>query len=342
MEKKQLISLIVPVYNAEKYISQCIEGILKQTYSDIEVILVDDGSTDRSGEICDEYAKKDNRIKVIHKENGGASSARNQGMTVAQGLYISFVDADDYVFPDYIEYLYNMLTEYEADISVGTCLKLSEGKKTDSQSIKEQYDNTAECFTSEAAIENLLYRKGITGYPVLKLFKKNCIENEKFMENVTYGEDFIFIYHALRNASKVVLGRKIIYIYYQNADSVNHKKIDVQKYRVSWETFEKEIYSVISQTENKKLVKALDSKALIYALDFCTRLVKIREAEALYKKLKKCIKKYCVTVCADNKAKKSNRIIAVLCKVNVTMTLYICVFFLKIKKVLGYEIKNSL
>lgn len=108
-ENKELISVIVPVYQVEKYLVRCLESVVNQTYKNLEIILVDDGSTDASGEICDEYAEKDDRIKVIHKENGGLSSARNAGLDIAQGEYIAFVDSDDWIAPDMYQCLYQLL-----------------------------------------------------------------------------------------------------------------------------------------------------------------------------------------------------------------------------------------
>lgn len=96
------VSIIVPVYKAEKYLNRCIDSILAQTFTDWELLLIDDGSTDRSGDICDEYAKKDTRIRVFHKENGGVSSARNLGLDSAQGEWVTFIDADDYILPDFL------------------------------------------------------------------------------------------------------------------------------------------------------------------------------------------------------------------------------------------------
>ena len=113
------ISVIVPVYNIEKYLRKCIDSILSQTYENIEVILVDDGSTDNCGAICDEYAKIDPRIIVIHKKNAGVSAARNTGIMQCIGEYVFFVDSDDYLPIDSIEKLYNSINEYEADISIG-------------------------------------------------------------------------------------------------------------------------------------------------------------------------------------------------------------------------------
>ena len=106
---KPLISIIIPVYNAEKYLKKCLDSVINQTYKNLEIILVDDGSTDKSPEICDKYAEKDSRIIVLHKENGGVSSSRNAGLDIFKGEYLSFVDSDDYVEPDYIEYLYIFL-----------------------------------------------------------------------------------------------------------------------------------------------------------------------------------------------------------------------------------------
>ena len=116
--QKPLISIIIPVYNAEKYLPNCLDSVINQTYKNLEIILVDDGSTDKSSEICDEYAQKDFRIKLIHKENGGVSSARNAGLALVSGDYIAWVDSDDFVAPDYIEYMYKLLKEYDADISL--------------------------------------------------------------------------------------------------------------------------------------------------------------------------------------------------------------------------------
>ena len=111
------ISIIVPVYNVEKYLENCIESILNQTFKDFELILVDDGSTDNSGKICDIYEKKDSRIKVIHKNNGGLSSARNAGLDIACGKYVGFIDSDDSIHPRMYEILYDLIKKYESDIS---------------------------------------------------------------------------------------------------------------------------------------------------------------------------------------------------------------------------------
>ena len=108
---KKLISVVLPIYNVENYIEKCMESVLNQTYKNIEIILVDDGSPDNCPIICDQYVKEDNRVKVVHKENGGLSDARNAGIKVANGDYITFIDSDDYVDKDYVEFLYNTIEE---------------------------------------------------------------------------------------------------------------------------------------------------------------------------------------------------------------------------------------
>ena len=115
---KELISVIVPVFNVEKYLERCVETIVNQTYKNLEIILVNDGSTDNSGELCDELAKKDNRIKVVHKENGGLSDARNTGERESTGEYIIFIDSDDYIHHEMLNTLYTQIVEKNADVSI--------------------------------------------------------------------------------------------------------------------------------------------------------------------------------------------------------------------------------
>ena len=118
MEYLDEISVIIPIYNVEKYLEKCIDSVLAQTYRNIEIILVDDGSTDKCADICDSYLKKDSRVKVIHKVNGGLSSARNAGLDIAEGDFISFVDSDDFIEKEMLEKLYEALMEADADMAV--------------------------------------------------------------------------------------------------------------------------------------------------------------------------------------------------------------------------------
>lgn len=205
MEAK--ISVIVPVYNIEVYLAECIESILAQTYHNFELILIDDGSTDQSGKICDRYALQDSRIIVTHKENGGVSSARNAGLEIAGGEYICFVDGDDYVMPEYIEYLYRLITDKQADISMTMQMDT-----TYKQSGKVQ-DHIV-CMTGEeAAISILTYNVPIGVY--CKMFNTAFLRKNKihFEPDLYIGEGFNFNTDAFEVADKVVAGKKHIYHY---------------------------------------------------------------------------------------------------------------------------------
>ena len=122
----EIVSIIIPIYKVELYLERCIQSVLMQTYHNLEIILVDDGSPDLCGEICEDFAQKDSRVRVYHKQNGGLSDARNYGVEQAHGTYITFIDADDYVAPDYVEYLVGLLVKFDADISCCCMIKTTE------------------------------------------------------------------------------------------------------------------------------------------------------------------------------------------------------------------------
>lgn len=207
------VSVIVPVYKVEKYIGKCIESILSQTFKDFELILVDDGSPDRSGAICDQYAQKDSRIQVIHKENGGVSSARNVGIAESKGEWLCFVDSDDTVDKDYIETLYAGIIEYnDVDISIAgyrsvdgvlNLISTNKFEKTfDSQDLPK--------VLSLAEINNTI------NSPVCKLFKKNIIidNNLEFEPTLSYGEDHIFVLNYLMYVKNIYVSNQVIYNYF--------------------------------------------------------------------------------------------------------------------------------
>lgn len=213
-----LVSVIVPIYNVAPYLSACIESIVSQTYQNLEILLVDDGSLDRSGKICDDYAEKDKRIKVIHKQNGGVSTARNSGMDAAAGEYLCFVDGDDYVMPDYVEYLLDLCVRHCAQISVSTEWFTTFDAR--------RLENKAEAvYTGEMAAEAILcYRVPIGAYN--KLFQRSFLEGNhlRFIEGVPIGEGFNFNMAAFQRAASVAVGHRQIYFYRRdNADSVTTK-----------------------------------------------------------------------------------------------------------------------
>lgn len=220
------ISIIVPVHNVELYLDSCVESILSQSFSDIEVILVDDGSIDRSGEICDRFAKKDKRVKVIHKKYGGVSSARNAGINSAQGQFIGFVDGDDRIDERMYEILYKLCIDTNSDISI---CKL--GREIDGKLINMNLEDhfTREMKNEDALME--LFKGELFRFSLCnKLFKRSCFYNIQFPEGRIH-EDLATTYKLFANANKATFTNYIGYIYIKRQNSIltsrfNEKRLD--------------------------------------------------------------------------------------------------------------------
>lgn len=221
---KELISIIVPVYKVEKYLKECIESIQRQTYKDIEIILVDDGSPDKCGEICDEYAKRDNRIKVIHKENGGLSDARNAGIQVAIGKYIAFIDSDDYIEETYIELLYNAIIENRVSISQCGINKVNEK----SQFIKNVGEKEEKVYTSQQMMEELYNGKWENIVTWNKLYLKSLFSDIKFPKGKIHEDEFT-TYKLIFKAENLVIIDKFLYNYRQNTNSITGSKYNIKR-----------------------------------------------------------------------------------------------------------------
>lgn len=208
-----LISVIVPVFNDEKYLKECIESIIKQTYENLQIILIDDGSRDKSGKICDMYAEKDKRIEVIHKENGGVSSARNVGLDNARGEWVTFIDADDWVEEDFLKLMLEKATKEKADVV------LCEYNRRIEKNI-ERVELTAkeEIINSEKHLQNALNPQTGCGYCTMKLIKKSIIK-DKFDENLKAAEDALFSIRLSNKINKEVILRKALYNYRMNSES---------------------------------------------------------------------------------------------------------------------------
>lgn len=232
--RKRKISVIVPVYNTEKELPRCLESIVNQTYSFLEIICVDDGSTDASGRIADHYSKKDSRITVIHQKNQGESNARNKALEEAGGDYIAFVDCDDWIDRDMYEVLLSEAVENDLDISA-----VSWYKSTDKQDlvIKNTLQVSTGIFGREEFLKYIYMRDSYRGFAYMwnKLFKKNVLLDGqgrplRFDERLRLGGDVLFLAEAALHAEKIKYTDRPFYHYYQRSNSGCHTT-DLEKMR---------------------------------------------------------------------------------------------------------------
>lgn len=222
-----MISVIVPIYNSLKYLSKCVESILNQTCRDLEIILVDDGSTYLCGKVCDEYAVQDSRIRVIHKENGGSTSARKVGLEIANGEFIGFVDGDDWIEPDYYERMLAAQEKTDADIvSSGHFHDIG----MDSKQVKDNF--AVGIYTREQLLPTMLYKGrffeyGVQPHMVTKLFKKEIlIKTQMCIDNrIVIGEDAAVVYPSMLEAEKIYISDICAYHYIQHSNSMTKREI---------------------------------------------------------------------------------------------------------------------
>lgn len=242
-----IISIIVPIYNVGKYLPKCIESILNQTFKNFELILVNDGSTDNSGVVCDDYAKKDTRIKIIHKSNGGVSSARNAGLYVAKGEYIGFVDPDDYIDKNMYEKLYRLCIDNNSDIAICRFNREINGKIQNKESTEEIIELNNMVAMNELFKGNL-YRFSLCN----KLFSKKCFNDVLFPEERIH-EDLSTTYKLFANSKKAVYINYCGYIYVRRENSIltstyNEKRLQAF---IAWdeiiEFIDKNYYEIIEQ-----------------------------------------------------------------------------------------------
>ncbi len=220
---KEKVSIIIPVYNTEKYLKKCIESLIKQTYSNIEIILINDGSTDNSRNICIELKNKDKRIIFLEQKNKGVSAARNFGLKNAKGNFITFVDSDDYVHKDYVKKMLECIIKYNADICECSVQKIDEqNHNLDKIILKDEIMNQKDFIKEKYANLN-----NITDFVTHKLFKKSILNKEQFPQ-FNYSEDYIFLTYVLENTNRVVILKNILYYYL-----IPHRKYDIKKFSIN-------------------------------------------------------------------------------------------------------------
>lgn len=293
ISNNDLITIIVPVYQVNQFLSQCLDSLVNQTYKNLEIILIDDGSDDGSELICDKYAQKDSRIKVIHQSNKGLSEARNTGLEAAQGDYIAFVDSDDIVSTKYIESLYTLIIEHNADISICSYIKSQNEQTDNSKEAKIYVTNAKQMLQSwhgehkyvETVVWNKLYRKEVFNLP------------DKLRFPAAKNHEDVYISHLLINrAQNIVITSQKLYTYRVRNGSITksniteHKirqNIDAQLSRLSF--FEDNHYNI----SRDLLIKGLLLHLMMYKMklilnknetDKLSRKQLFKEMKALYKK----------------------------------------------------------
>lgn len=305
-QNKPLVSIVVPVYNAQDFLSECIDSILEQSYQNIEIILVNDGSTDSSGQTCDSYGKMDKRIKVIHQKNRGVSSARNVGINNANGEYITFIDADDMIHRDYVKYLQNDMATYHTSITT-TAAKDTASRNQDLLSRPVQDDTIVTLGVEETMRE--LYRGTLEGTRngvqmfSLKLLNEN---NIRYNESMEVGEDFDFFARAILASSKVVVDKRRMYFYRFNPASA------------MLQDFGRKHFDAIKNVENigrsvesriPGLKKAIDTMIFSDAIFYGAKMIRSRKQwPEEYQEIARYIKKSQLMVLMNNEAKNNTRI----------------------------------
>ena len=275
-----LISVIVPVYRVEEYLDHCIQSIAEQTYSNLEILLVDDGSPDRSGEICDRWAKRDSRIRVIHQRNAGAGAARNTALDAARGEFIAFVDSDDYLHPNLYAHLFSLMAD---GVDVAECeIGITE---TDDLAMDDGAGaKILVCETEEALglhIQDAVFRQT----PPNKLYRRGCVGDIRFPVGNLIDDEF-FTYKVLGNAKKLAHSSACMYAYRQQSGSAMHKPyslrrlqgLDAKLQRLTY--FAHRFPSLVPEAKADLLMTCLA------AMQGCLRSLKGEEMEMARRKLR--------------------------------------------------------
>lgn len=303
--KNILVSVIVPVYNVEQYIEECINSLIRQTHANVEIILIDDGSTDNSKDICDFYQNEDNRIKVVHQRNAGQAAARNHGIAIAKGEYLLFVDSDDYVSEQYIKNLLEIAIVYKADVVTCYEQKFWNSKAKNIEKIKNR---NISVYTASEALELLCYQKEFSQGPCGKLIKNTIMTNIRFPLNVGY-EDMAVVYKMFDCANLIVRVPEYLYFYRQRANSTMHQKYTKKKLDRLIVTKEMQTFIMSKYSENENAMNArflLSNMQVLMELPFNRKYLSIRK-EVAYN-----LRTVRRSVIKDKKAKVYIRLMAVM------------------------------
>lgn len=297
MDAQPLISVIVPCYKVERYLPKCIESILFQTYTNLEIILVDDGSPDNCGKMCDEYATQDSRIKVIHKKNGGLSDARNVAIDIAIGEYLTFVDSDDYISKDYIEALYNLIMKYNCGISI----VLPQTFKENEAPVSLEETQYEKCFSKIEAMELMFYQKLFDNTAWGKLYHKSVFSTGiRYPKGLLY-EDLPTTYLLFNQVEKIAFSNKKCYYYLLRGDSIEGSAFTPSKMDSALQIFD----MMDKETEIiSKIQKAYNCRMLSFSFHLLLKMPeKYENRKILYLRIKALRKSVLFDVKARSKAR---------------------------------------
>lgn len=300
--EQPLISIVIPVYNVEEYLVRCLESVIKQTYTNLEIIVVDDGSTDNSGRICDEYKEKDERIKVIHKLNGGLSDARNFGINVTRGEYIAFIDSDDWVSLDYINCLYSIIEKDDYDIAICDFIRRKGKDKVNKRSREK-----LEIYCNKEAIRELLYQR-ISSSAWAKLFKRDLWKDIQFEVGKLY-EDVIPIYLIFQQSKKIIKTNQCSYYYFYREGSIVTQKFSINK--MDYVDNCKKLFGYV-KTAYPEYENAAISRLFWAEVHVLVHMENPVDYPEIYKRLENNIKKHRWKTLRDRKNKLKVRGVAVL------------------------------
>ncbi len=294
----ELISLLIPVYNVSNYLSNCLDSVIRQTYSNIEIIIVDDGSNDGSEVICDNYQQKDNRIIVYHQDNMGQSSARNYCIHKAKGDYYVFVDSDDIIAPTYVETLHTLVKKYNCKIAVSVLDTFKDG--TPPHPVSRSYRESL--LTPLKAVEWMNYQEKFDTWPVCKMYHRSIFDTGLRYPQGLIFEDFAITYLLLLKSDSVAYCNKVDYYYRLRDDSTEGEPFSEKK-------MEGALNVLRSMEENKDLlmpiIKSYKCRMVSFAYHMLLKMPENYDKRYVFEEL---IKKYRRTVLFDHKARKKARI----------------------------------
>lgn len=319
---KSLISVIVPVYNTEKFVGRCINSIIVQTYKFIEIILINDGSTDQSGNICDEFAKKDKRITVIHKKNGGVSTARNVGISIAKGEFVTFVDSDDYIEPQMLERLISLCCKENVDIAACSLKKIELDGTIHTNYNSGSIHIIEKCSAIKAFFVQGLIKELFYG-PFAKIFRRDLLKALRFDETLRMGEDILFNFQCIENSLTIGVLEECLYHYIVRENSAMTSKFSDKRM-----DYIKAVYC-LEEICKEKYTFALDQVlywGYLHRLITCSQLLQNPQYCEKYSMEFKVMKQYLI----DNSKLRSNleikKKVRYLAVVNIPKKIHYCWF----------------